>query len=147
VLLPDVNVVLAAFREDHVHHRTALEWVEAARRAPGALGVADIVLASVVRLATNPRVFRQPSSTDEVLGFLDVLLDPPAQVVSAGPNHWGTFRELCRVHGLRGNDVPDAHLATLALAQRAELVTFDSGFARYEGLRWRHLRPGASPAG
>lgn len=139
MLLPDVNVVLAAFREDHVHHRPALAWMEDARRSPRTLGIADIVLASVVRLATSSRVFRRPSTTDGVLEFLDVLLDPPTQVVSAGPSHWGTFRELCRVHGLRGNDVPDAHLATLSLAQRAELVTFDGGFARYEALRWRRL--------
>lgn len=38
-------------------------------------------------------------------------------------------------HGLRGNAIPDAYLAALALEQGATWVTTDRGFARYEGLR------------
>ena len=40
---------------------------------------------------------------------------------------------------LRGNLVPDAYLAALALEQGAELVTLDRGFGRYPRLRWRCL--------
>ena len=40
---------------------------------------------------------------------------------------------------LRGNLVPDAHLAAIAIDQRAELITFDRGFARFPRLRWRCL--------
>jgi len=139
VLLPDVNVLLAAFRADHVHHRLARSFLEEARSGGGAVGLSDVALASVVRLATNARVFARPDTADAVIEYLDVLLDPPAQLLIAGTAHWPRFTELCRYLQLRGNLVPDAYLAALALEQGAVLITFDRGFGRYPRLRWRCL--------
>jgi len=139
LLLPDVNVLLAAFRADHDHHRPARDFLEQARSGSVALGLSDVALATVVRLATNARVLVRPDTTDAVIEYLDVLLEPPAQLVRAGTAHWARFTELCRHLQLRGNLVPDAHLAALALEQGAELVTFDRGFGRYPRLRWRCL--------
>ncbi|MFT4035724.1 MAG: PIN domain-containing protein [Patulibacter sp.] len=137
MLVPDVNVVLAALRRDHPQFAPARRCIDQARSGPRPLGIADIVASSVLRLATTDRVFREPSTTEQVVGFLDALLDPPAVLLAAGATHWATFSRLCREAGVRGNDVPDAHLAALTIAQGAELVTFDRGFARYPGLRWR----------
>jgi toxin-antitoxin system PIN domain toxin len=142
MLLPDVNVVLAGFRQDHVHHRPARELLEFARSEGTIIGLSDVALASVVRLATNPRVFVRPETTDAVLRYLDALLEPPGQILRAGTTHWSRFAELCRRSKLRGNLVPDGYLAALALEQGAELVTFDRGFGRYPGLRWRCLLDG-----
>ncbi len=139
MLLPDVNVLLAAFRADHDHHKPARSFLEAARSGTIPLGLSDVALASVVRLATNSRVFVRPDTTDAVIEYLDILLEPPAQLLRAGSTHWTRFTELCRHLQLRGNLVPDAYLAALALEQGAELVTFDRGFARYPRLRWRCL--------
>lgn len=139
MLLPDVNVLLAGFRTDHLHHRPAREFLDDARSGPITLGLSDVALSAVVRLATNPRVFLRPDTTDDVLDYVDALLDPPAQVVRAGASHWRRFADLCRELNLRGNLVPDAYLAALAFEQRAELVTFDRGFGRYPRLRWRCL--------
>jgi uncharacterized protein len=139
MLLPDVNVMLAGFRSDHDHHRAARTFLEAARSADEVLGVSDYALASVVRLATNVRVFVRPDTVAAVLGYVDALLDPPAQLVRTGATHWPRFADLCRSLNLRGNLVPDAYLAALALEQGAELVTLDRGFGRYPGLRWRCL--------
>jgi len=139
VLVPDVNVLLAAFRPGHPHHAPALGVLSAAHAgAPGApvLGLADLALASVLRLATNPRVFPDPDDPADVLDYLDALVQPPAVLLTGSPGTWRRFASLCREQGLRGNAVPDAHLASLALEHRAELVTFDRGFARYPGLRW-----------
>jgi toxin-antitoxin system PIN domain toxin len=139
VLLPDVNVLLAGFRPDHVHHRPARAFLDDARSQTITLGVSDGALTSLVRLATNPRVFVQPDTIDDVLDYIDALLDPPVQIITAGPGHWRRFAGLCRELNLRGNLVPDAYLAALAFEQRAELVTFDRGFGRYPRLRWRCL--------
>ena len=95
-----------------------------------------------MRLATNPRVFVHPDPVDAVLDYVDVLLEPPAQLLQAGSNHWTRFAELCRHLQLRANLVPDAYLAALALEQSAELITFDRGFGRYPRLRWRCLLDG-----
>ncbi len=139
MLLPDVNVLLAAFRADHDHHRPARAFLEQARSEATRVGLSDVVLMSVVRLATNTRVFVRPDPIDAVVDYVDALLEGPAQLLRAGTTHWQRFTALCRHLGLRGNLVPDAYLAALALEQGAELVTFDRGFGRYPGLRWRCL--------
>jgi len=139
VLLPDVSVLLAGFRADHDHHKRARSFLEGARSGSTPLGLSDVALASVVRLATNPRVFVRPDTTDAVIEYLDVLLEAPAQLLRAGSMHWSRFTDLCRHLQLRGNLVPDGYLAALALEQGAELITFDRGFGRYPRLRWRCL--------
>ena len=142
MLLPDVNVLLAGYRADHAHHKLARRFLEEARSGSVAIGLSDVELASVVRLATNPRVFVRPDPVDAVLDYVDVLLETPGQLLQAGANHWARFAELCRHLQLRGNLVPDAYLAALALEQSAELVTFDRGFGRFGRLRWRCLLDG-----
>jgi toxin-antitoxin system PIN domain toxin len=139
MLLPDVNVVLAGFRPDHDHHRPARAFLEDARAASEVLGLSDFALGSVVRLATNVRVFVRPDTVESVLEYVAELLEPPGELVRAGATHWSRFVELCRRLNLRGNLVPDAYLAALALEQSAELITLDRGFGRYPGLRWRCL--------
>jgi len=139
VLLPDVNVLVAGFRSDHDHHRLARAFLERARARSEVLGLSDFALAGVVRLATNVRVFVRPDSAEAVLEYVDALLEPPGQLVRAGSTHWSRFAALCRQLALRGNLVPDGYLAALAFEQGAELVTFDRGFGRYPGLRWRCL--------
>ena len=36
----------------------------------------------------------------------------------------------------RGNIVPDAHIAAIAIDHGATVATHDRGFARFTGLRW-----------
>ncbi len=139
VLLPDVNVLLAGYRADHAHHRLARRFLDEARTGTRPLALSDFALAGVVRLATNPRVFVNPDPVEGVLEYVEALLEPPAQLLQPGGTHWSRFAELCRHLQLRGNLVPDAYLAAVALEQRAELVTFDRGFGRYPRLRWRCL--------
>ena len=139
VLLPDVNVLLAGYRADHGHHRLARRFLDEARAGTRPIALSDFGLAGVVRLATNPRVFVKPDPVEGVLEYIEALLEPPAQLLQPGGTHWTRFAELCRHLQLRGNLVPDAYLAAVALEQRAELVTFDRGFGRYPRLRWRCL--------
>ena len=139
VLLPDVNVLLAGYRADHAHHRLARRFLDEARAGTRPIALSDFALAGVVRLATNPRVFVNPDPVEGVLEYVEALLEPPAQLLQPGGTHWTRFAELCRHLQLRGNLVPDAYLAAVALEQHAELVTFDRGFGRYPRLRWRCL--------
>ncbi len=43
---------------------------------------------------------------------------------------------LCQSADARGNLVPDAYHAALAIEYGLEWITFDRGFARYPRLRW-----------
>lgn len=48
------------------------------------------------------------------------------------------FVRLCREAGAKGDLVPDAYLAALAIETGSEWVTTDRDFARFSGLCRRH---------
>ena len=136
MLLLDVNVCVYAFRRESRGYADVKNWLEQALRGPEPVGLSGQVLASVLRLVTNHRIYENPSTPEAALSFCDALVDAPAAMrVQPGERHWGIFHGLVLRHGLRGNDIPDAYLAALALEQGATYVTADRGFARYEGLR------------
>jgi uncharacterized protein len=138
MILPDVNVLLYAFRsdaEDHAAHRT---WLEGILNGEMAYGMSPQVLASVIRLATHPRIFVRPDRLADVVAFAAMLLDQPhCQIIQPGPRHWEIFTALCQRANANGNLVQDAWLAALAIESGCEWITTDRDFARFEGLRWR----------
>jgi predicted nucleic acid-binding protein len=44
--------------------------------------------------------------------------------------------ELVKRYQLRGNLIPDAHLAALAIEHGVAVCSADTDFARFTGLRW-----------
>lgn len=129
MILPDVNVLVAASRTDHVHHAAAHAALSQALSKP--LELLPIVLASVLRLVTNPKIFAQPTPLVRALAYLDALTAQENAVISElGPSDWRTCRQLCGEHGLTGNAIPDALIAAAALTRGAQLLTFDRGFTR-----------------
>jgi toxin-antitoxin system PIN domain toxin len=139
VILPDVNVLIYAYREEATDHRAYRQWLEDGANGEEAFALSDIALSGFVRVVTHPRVFRPPSPVDHALDFAEDLLGQPnCAVVRPGPRRWAIFSRLCRVCRASGNLVPDAFLAALAIETGCELVTVDRDFARFEGLHWRH---------
>lgn len=133
-MTPDVNVLLAASRADHPHHRVAMDWIgtaHAAAEAGGSLLVLPMVLAGFVRLATHPKVFRQPTPTEAAVAFADSLLASPGVEIAELGREWPGLRHTLLSEGLRGNDVPDAWIAAAVRSLGTRLVTFDRGFERW----------------
>jgi toxin-antitoxin system PIN domain toxin len=137
VTLPDVNVLVYAHREDSPHHTICHAWLLRTLKGDQAFGLADAVLASVVRIVTHPRIFKQPTRLDVALAFVAGLRSQPhAVMVAPGPRHWDIFAGLCREADARGNLVTDASLAALAIEWGCEWITMDGDYARFAGLRW-----------
>jgi hypothetical protein len=137
--LPDVNVLLYAFRDAAPEHDRFRRWLEVAIDGEEPVGVADVVLSGFVRIATHPRIFDPPTSVDQAFAFADVVREASNAVrVAPGPRHWELFESMCREGAARGNLVADAYLAALAVESGSELITTDRDFARFPGLRWRH---------
>ena len=114
-------------------------WLQAALIGDEPVAISELVLSGFVRIVTHPRVFDPPDDVPSALAFADAVLAQPAAVrVAPGENHWRIFSDLCRAVDARGNLVPDAYLAALAIELGAELVSTDRDFARFRGLRWRH---------
>lgn len=137
MILPDVNVLVIAHRADQDSHQVAREWLENEVNSDRPFALADIAVAGFLRVVTNPRIYRRPSSLDSALAFVDGLVEQPTCVpVAAGRRHWQILRALLRDADARANLVPDAHLAAVAIEHGATVATRDRGFARFAGLRW-----------
>ena len=97
------------------------------------------MLSGFLRVVTNPRVFGQPTPMEAALDFAGLVRSQPNHVpVEPGQRHWDIFTGLCRSAGVKGNLVPDAYLAALAIESGSEWITTDRDFSRFPGLRWRH---------
>lgn len=137
MLLLDVNVLVYAHREDATFHDVAQPWLEELIASGESYGAASAVLSSVLRIVTNARIHSEPSSLDEALSFCSQVMSGAGYIdLAPGPRHWGIFTGLCRAADARGDRIPDAYLAALAIEHGCDLVTFDRGFGRYPGLRW-----------
>ena len=138
MILPDVNVLLYAFRSDSTRHAAYRKWLEDVVNGEAAYGMSPQVLAGLIRIATHPRIFRKPSRREDAISFSSLLLDQDhCQIVQPGPRHWPVFCSLCEKANAKGNLVQDAWFAALAIESGCEWVTTDQDFARFGGLLWR----------
>ena len=135
----DVNVLVYAHRPEAPNHTGHHAWLEDARRGAEPLGLPAIVASGFLRVVTHPRIFKEPTPLDIALEFVEILRASPATVpVLPGEQHWQIFADLCKRVDARGNKVPDAFLAAIAIEQGATWVSADRGFAGFPGLRWVH---------
>ena len=137
MLLPDVNVLIYAHREDGPEHERYAGWLRALTVSSAPFALSEVVLAGFLRIVTNRRIFDPPTPMDTAIRFCQQLVTRPrAVMIAPGRRHWGIFVGLCRK--IEGPLVTDAYLAALAIEHGCELVSTDSDFARFPELRWRH---------
>jgi toxin-antitoxin system PIN domain toxin len=138
MVLPDVNVLVCAFRSDVPEHGVCRRWLDDVVSGDALFGLSPLVLSTLVRVTTNPRAFGTPSGIEETFRFCDVLLaQPHCQIVEPGGRHWDIFRRLCIQTGIRGRRVTDAWFAALAIESGCQWISCDRDFARFSGLTWQ----------
>ena len=138
--LLDVNILVQAHREDALQHAQVRDWLESALQQPSGVAVTHLVLSGFLRVVTHPRIFIHPTPLEDAVGFVeDFTRRRRVSVIAPGPRHWKIFLELCQAADARGNLIPDAYHAAVALEFGLEWITLDRGFARYPGLRWRAI--------
>lgn len=132
-MTPDVNVLIAASRSDHPHHKIAYACIDkaVAACADGAsLNLMPMAIASFLRLVTNPKIFVHPTPVENAVGFVDALLDVPGVEMPKLGSEWPMLRQLCIAKKLAANDIPDAWLAAAVIQLGEHLVTFDADFKK-----------------
>jgi toxin-antitoxin system PIN domain toxin len=135
--LPDVNVLIYAHRQDAPEHNRYAAWLRSLVESPEPFGMAEIILAGFLRIVTNPKIFQPATPMQTALSFCRTLIEwPRAVLLLPSRAHWDLFVTLCT--DIEGPLVADAYVAALAIEHGCELVTTDSDFARFKGLRWRH---------
>lgn len=139
MVLPDVNVLVYAHRVDATNHVAYRGWLEQIVNGDDAYGISELVLSGFIRVVTHPKVFKRPSRIAEALAFVEQLRDQTNCVrIEPSLRHWNLFGRLCAESGARGNLVPDAYYAAMAIEWGCEWITTDRDFSRFKGLRWRH---------
>ena len=139
MILCDVNVLVYAHRADTPDHTSYRRWLEQVINSSAAYAVSDLVLSGFLRIVTHPRIFATPSPLREALSFTGELRNRPnAVIVTPGNRHWSIFQDLCAAVSAKGNLIPDAFLAALAIESGSEWITTDRDFSRFPGLYWRH---------
>ena len=132
-MTPDVNVLVAAFRDDHIHHAAARSWLVQALEAcghGGSLQLLPMVATAFVRLVTNPKVFRLTVTAGAAHAFIRSILAVPGVTMPRLGPEWAAFEKLCIDHELSGVDISDGWIAAAVKANGLRLVTFDADFDR-----------------
>ena len=138
MILPDVNILVHAFRSDTSDHEMCRSWLDGVVNGDARYGMAPQVLSGVIRIITHPKVFAMPSRLEEAVRFCDLLLEQPhCLIIQPGERHWNIFKRLCAEADARGNLVPDAWFAALAIESGCEWITLDRDYARFPDLQWR----------
>jgi toxin-antitoxin system PIN domain toxin len=129
-----VNVLVAASRQDHLHHVRAHEWLETRLNGGDdgqALAILPMVASGFLRLVTHPKVFVDPTPIEIAQAFMRTILEAPGVRLLSLGDEWPLFEHLCTRYSLTGNAIPDAWIAAAAQSHHIHLVTFDKGFKRF----------------
>jgi len=137
VILVDANVLIYAHVSSVAQHNGARDWLDQELNGPAPVGLPWASLLAFLRLVTNPRVFEHPEPmTDAWCQVLAWLGCETAWIPQPTERHAEVLGELLALPGVRGNLVPDAHLAALAIEHGLTLCSTDGDFARFRQLRW-----------
>ena len=140
MFLPDVNLLIYSHSTDSCDdHAVYAEWLTGLASGYEPFTLSSLALAGVVRIVTNPRIFRRPSDHDEVFAFIGELVERPnARVIHPGPRHLEIFEDLCGRSRATGKLVADAQHGAVAVEHGCPIMTTDSDFDRFPELRWQH---------
>ena len=139
MILVDANILLYVEDSLHPRHDQARVWWDAQLSGTATVCLCWAVLCAFIRISTNPRVFESPLSLEQALARVQSWLDQPCtRVIRPTERHWTVFQQLLLAGQAVANLVTDAHLAALAIEHGCDLVSTDSGFARFAKLKWKN---------
>ncbi len=139
MVLPDINILIYAYTETMPDHKAYRAWLTERVTSDEAFGMSELVLSGFLRIVTNPRSFKPPSTFEQAFKFVDQIRSRPnCIIVNPSPRHWGIFERLCRETNATGKLIPDAYFAALAIDHGCEWITADRDFGRFAGLKWRN---------
>ncbi|MHA6695267.1 TA system VapC family ribonuclease toxin [Homoserinimonas sp. A520] len=137
MIVVDANMLIYAYHSSAPEHETSLHWLDAQLAGDQQLALPWESLNAFTRIVSNPRIFPSPSTTSQAWEQVeDWLRMPNTWVPVPTPQHASIAADLYRSGTYSASDVPDIHLAALAISHGLKLATHDAGFARFDGLRW-----------
>jgi len=133
----DVNILLYASDRTSPLHPKATAFLQGVVAGREVFCIAWLTAMSYLRMATHRSIFAQPLSPDEANANMQSLLNVPhCRALGEEDGFWAAYRQVTVGIAVRGNLVPDAHLAAV-LHQHGvvKLYTHDKDFRKFDSLQ------------
>ena len=129
----DANVLIYASDESSAFHRKAVGFLGERVEGSDLLCLAWITIMAYQRISTHPAIFRKPLSPAVAWGNINSLLARPrVRVIGEQPGFVREYEEVTSSFSVRGNHVPDAHLATILRQNGVKTIyTADADFRKF----------------
>lgn len=138
-MLLDANLLLYAVHKRAERHDEAAAWMTERLNGAVRVGFPWQSINAFLRISTHPRAFQRPlapsTAWERVTDWLGASV---SWIPEPGPEYRQIFGELVQTYGPSGNLIPDAALAALAIEHGVTLISTDTDFARFRGLRWEN---------
>jgi hypothetical protein len=132
----DVNVLLYASDASSPVNARARVFVEQCAKGGDLWCLTWLTLMSFLRISTHSGIFTKPLSPEEALGNVEALVGlPRVRVLSEAEGFLDVYSGVTGSFPVRGNLVPDAHLASLLRQHGVRtLFTRDRDFRKFDFL-------------
>jgi toxin-antitoxin system PIN domain toxin len=138
-MLIDANLLLFAVNEDSPFHVRAWEWLTDQLNGERRVAMPWQSLGAFLRIATQPRAWLAPLEPSAACEYVeDWLENELVWVPTPSGRHVELVADLMRRYQLRGNLIPDAQLAALAIEHGIDVCSADTDFARFTEVRWHN---------
>ncbi|MGJ3243092.1 MAG: TA system VapC family ribonuclease toxin [Opitutales bacterium] len=129
----DANILIHASNRASERHVKAAAFLEARVDDPDVLCLTWPVAMAYQRIVTHPSIFEEPLTPAEAWANITSLLNlPRTRVITEDASFAELFKDLNQAQTIRGNLVPDAHLAALLQEHGVKrLYTADADFRRF----------------
>ena len=132
----DVNILLYASDVSNPFHGEARAFLESCMGGGDLFYIAWPTIMGYLRIATHPTIFDEPLTADQAMENIQTLLDlPHCRCLAEEGGFWEVWRAVAGETPIRGNLVPDAHLAALLRLHGVRtLYTHARAFRRFDFL-------------
>ena len=132
----DVNILLYASDASSPFHARAAEFLSRCASSRDVFYLTWNTVMAYLRIATHPSISAHPLSVDEAMRNVDALVAlPQARLLAEEEGFWEVYRALAREVVVRGNLVPDAHLAAVLRQHGIKTIyTNDADFLKFDFL-------------
>lgn len=133
----DVNVLVYASDRASEFHEAAQRILHEAAAGRRLLYLFWPVLMGYLRISTHPAIFADPLAPEDALSNVTALIERPnVRVPGEGDGFIQVFRETAGAAVVRGNLVPDAHVAALMLQYGVKtIIGRDRDFRKFDGIK------------
>ena len=136
----DVNLLLYGSDESSSFHSKARAFIDECAVGTEVLCLAWPTIMAYLRISTHPSIFENPLSPDEARHNVEQLLSlAHVRLIAEEEGFWEVYLDATKGMTVRGNLVPDSHVAALLKQHDVRTIyTNDADFRRFDFLKVRN---------